>query len=61
MQAVSVTTLRDASRPVDLAGSMASGRQSDIGANAFVFLEDFGIGRIRDRLAKRFARFQEAI
>ena len=25
---------------------MASGRQSDIGANAFVFLEDFGIGRI---------------
>src|SRR6516165_11905074 len=28
-----VTTLRDASRPVNLAGSMASGRQSDISAN----------------------------
>src|SRR5499427_8634100 len=28
-----VTTLRDASRPVDLPGSVASGRQSDIGAN----------------------------
>src|SRR5258706_623543 len=41
-----VTTLRDASRPVDLAGSMASGRQSDISADTSRSLE---AGRIVDR------------
>ena len=41
-----IDNIRDASRPVNLPGSMASGRQSDIGANTSRSLE---AGRIIDR------------
>jgi hypothetical protein len=34
-----ITTLRDSAGPIDLSGGMATGRQSDIGANTSRSLE----------------------